>query len=279
MKQLNHLATLLTALSLSVGCDNSSTETAYVRADDTSAIRTSWQNTMTAYRGTYQNESEVVSSLGLDAATRTVTDAEFNRFQYTTNDGIVDVWYDAGILQPYHGVQYQRSSALQEQTWTSSSELKQKWETGARVAAAYISQLTTLTPVVWVVAGTDTEYADALINGYEFWLTIDGWPLWVDDLHVTVDAKGIYDFHTNELAYDATESGSIDCRSQAEVDALLEAASLAAVDLGPALSPPIFYGFDKETLALTPFLLAADTTGDSEAGLAAVPLDRTITEF
>jgi hypothetical protein len=273
-QRTRYLSSLLLTLPLAFGCtdDTGSTATDFMRSDDPS-ISPSWQSTMKAYQVTYQDEAAVVASLKLDPSTRTVTEPEINRTSYTTENGVVDVWFDDGVDKPFHGVHFRRNTEFHEQTWSNSSELLTKWEQGARIASEYIQQLTRLTPMVWVGAGTDAEYAHALSEGYDFQLALDGWPVWVDDLRVGVDAEGIYTFDTDELPYDAKESGTIDCRTQAEVESLFAQHDLSLASM--FYTPPIFYGFMAETATLVP-LVFATTNDQEEPRLVALPLDRAI---
>ncbi|MGC4070574.1 MAG: hypothetical protein QM784_39080 [Polyangiaceae bacterium] len=273
---IQNLGSLLCALPLALGCaGESSAETKdLVRSDDPS-VTTSWQSKMKSYRVTYQDEAAVVASLKLDPSTRTETEPEINRVAYTTDNGVVDIWYDDGVDRPFHGVHFKRNSDFREPSWSNSSELRTKWERGARIASEYIQQLTQLTPVVLVDAGTDENYADALTDGYDFILTIDGWPVWVDDLRVRVDDHGIYSFDTDELPYDATENGTIDCHTQAEVLSLL--AQKNATLASTFVDPPIFYGFMTDTATLSPFVFAMGS--GEEARSFVVPLDRANTAW
>jgi hypothetical protein len=230
---------------------------------------------MTNYEVSYQSEEELVESLGIDASTRVVTDASANRVKYTTKDGVVEMYFDEGFDEPFHVLMFERDAPFKEMTWKSSAELHEKWEEGARTAAVYLSQVTELTPMVWVGDGSDDALAANLTDGYDFILTVDSWPLWVDDLRIKVDASGVASLHTDELPYGATAKGSIDCRSKAEIDALIAHEGLEP--LGSLKLPPILYGFDTDTKTLSPFVLV--TSSDGEGGPRAVPLDRTKSEF
>jgi hypothetical protein len=271
------LFALLLPFWLTVSCGDAEDSSEELRADylrsDDSAVTTSWQTTMNSYQVIYQSEDEVVESLELDPSNRTVTDKELNRVSYSTGTGIVEMFYDEGRDEPYHAVSYLRDTEFHEQTWKNSSDLKKKWEAGALLGAKYISQLTKLTPVVWVGEGTDEAYATALSDGYAFLLTIDGWPLWVDQLGVTIDNEGVFEFHTAELPYDVKVDGTIDCRTQAEVKALLPK-GYGPLSIG--FSPPIFYGFRTDTATLTPAYLAI---GTDDSGGYAIALDRAKTEW
>ena len=178
-------------------------------------------------------------------------------------------------MNPFTFQKFERDAPFKEMTWKGTAELHKKWEEGARTAAEYLSQVTELTPMVWVGDGSDDALAANLSDGYDFMLTVDSWPLWVDDLRIKVDASGVASFHTDELPYHATAKGTIDCRSKAEIDTLMEQEGLEA--LSSLQLPPIFYGFDTDTKTLSPLVIA--TSADGEGGPKAVPLDRTKTEF
>jgi hypothetical protein len=250
-----------------------STSTPYIRSDDPEVV-TSWQSQMPIYRATHQDEAAVVASLDLDTSTRTFIDVGLNRVRYTTPSGVVQVFYDDGFDKPFHTLKYLRNEPFQAQTWSDSADLYQKWQQGARLGAEYIGHLTKLRPLVLVGVATDEVYADALAHGYDFMLAIDDWPLWVDDMHISVDASGIYEFATDELAYSATEDGVIDCRTKDEVEAMLTQGGYAPLDSTKPL--PIFYGFDVGTEMISPFYLAVSS---GEGGLAAIPMDRAVTSF
>lgn len=247
----------------------------YWRSDSPS-LKTGWRATMPGFEAAHMDEAAVVEALGLDASTRMVIDASLNRVGYATPTGTVSMFYDEGPSRPFHSLRYERSTEFVAQTWTSSSELQRLWAEGAAQAASYLKKVTTLTPVLFVGRGTDVERAAALNEGYEFLLAVDGWPVFIDDLEVLVDADGIAVFETDELPSAASESGTIDCRSQAEVEALVAAGGGAAADVGGP--PPIFYAFDTERDRLSPLFLAVSTGNGDTNGPFAVPLDRTATD-
>ncbi len=272
------LASVTLSLALVLGCSDGaqgkgSSAAGYLRSDS-SQITTSWQSKMTVYAGAYQNEQSVVEAFGLGQATRVVIDANLNRFRYETPEATVEVYFDEGLDKPFHTLKYRRAKAFEAATWSSGNDLQAKWEKGAQQVAEFLTKVTKLKPVILVGKGNEEAFGSALRDGYELMLTIDGWLVWIDDLSIQIDAHGVYAFSTDEIPYDATPSGTIDCRTQAEIEGILAQNQVVAPAGG--LSPPICYGFLAETTQqLTPFYLAVG----SEGGPNPIPLDRTKTSY
>jgi len=258
-------------LSSAVACDGGSSansEPASYLRSDSPELETAWPSTLPIYHALHQDEQAVVRALGLDASTRALVDENVNRLSFATATGNVQVFYDEGAAEPFHTLKYLRTAPFQAQTWSGAAELRSKWEAGARVAAEYLQQLTKLTPVVIVGRASDADYAEALTDGYQFMLAVDHRLVWVEDLEVRVDDQGISEFATDELVFDATRSGSADCLTQAEVQALLAESEYQTPD--PSAPPPVYYGFDTDSSELAPFYLA----DGAESGPLAIWLRR-----
>jgi hypothetical protein len=242
---------------LGAGCGNGNTDASqapFVRSDS-AAIDTSWPTGMKIYAGSYLSEAELVRRFGFEGATRTTIVDSLNRYHYEGADGALEVFFDEGLDKPFHAVSYTRNAAPVGITWTSSAELHERWQEAATRAAAFVSHLTDLTPVVHVGAGTDAELAKALQDGFVFFLLLDR-RLLFGTSSLKVDATGVYEMYVNEIPSAATPTRDIQARTRPEVDRLATQAALGSPLVIPGIPDPVFYFFDaRATLELHPFFL------------------------
>ncbi|MFZ5893913.1 MAG: hypothetical protein ACOY0T_22820 [Myxococcota bacterium] len=239
----------------------------YLRSDDT-ALVPKWETEMPVYQGKFQSEQDIVQALQFDASTRELIEGYDNRVRYTSPAASLEIFFDEGFDRPFHSLRYKRTAPFKPPAAASGAALRQKWEHGADTIAGFVSALTKLTPVMLVRGDNDSEYADALANGYDIGLAINERLIGVDDMSAQVDEDGVFSFSTDELASDAVPSGTVQARTQAEIQAIL---STAAVPTQIPTPPPIIYAFDfDDTLKILPYYLAER----DEGGVFAIPMDR-----